>query len=63
MNLPKTAWMAFYVFVPILIYNLLECVVKYFNEVYRVKEWGYFLQEKKLNFFYSSYMYLSYFLL
>ena len=53
-NLPKTAWMVFYLFVPILIFSLLELVVNYFNEVYSVKEWGYFLEEKKLNFSYSS---------
>ena len=54
MNVPKTAWMAFYVLVPLLILCLLERVVNYFNEVYGVKELGYFLEEKKLNFFYSS---------
>ena len=54
MNLPKTAWMAFYVLVPLLIFCLLERVVNYFNEVYGVKELGYFLEEKKLNFFYVA---------
>ena len=49
-NLPKIAWIAFYVFVPILIFSLLIFVVNYFEEVYSVKERGYFLEEKKLIF-------------
>ena len=52
-NMPNTVWMAFYVFVPILILFLLERVVTYFNEIYN-KEWGYFLEEKNLILFYSS---------
>ena len=62
-NMPKTAWMAFYVFVSIEILCLVERVVIYFNEVYSVKKWGYFLEEKKIDFLYSSWMYLIYFFL
>ena len=48
-NMPKTVWMAFYVFVPVLILFLRERVATYFNEIY-IKEWGYFLEEKNLIF-------------
>ena len=45
LNLPKLAWIAFYVFVPILVFCLLERMANYFNEVYNVKERDYFIEE------------------
>ena len=46
--------MAFYVFVPILVFCLLERMDNYVDEVDSVKESGYILEEKKLIFFCSS---------
>ena len=37
-NIPESAWVAFVLYVPIVIPCLLECTVAYFSEVYSLKE-------------------------
>ena len=65
-DMPKSTWMAFVLFFPIEILCLVEPMVTYFN-VYTKLEViirscyetrGYFLEETKFDFFYSSWKYL-----
>ena len=59
-NFPKSARMAFVLYFPIVIPCLLESVVTYFNVYTRQN----FLEDKKLDFFYSSCKYfISFFVL
>ena len=65
-DMPKSTWMTFVLFFPIEILCLVEPMVTYFN-VYTKLEViirsyyetrGYFLEETKFDFFYSSWKYL-----